>query len=227
MSTATSVAQNLSAAEDKAVRLDIFSDIACPWCYLGEARLDKALAQSGVRAEVRWRPFQLQPGLPPEGVPWRPFAERKFGDWERALYMFGDLKRLGEAEGLQFDFKNIAKANNTADAHRLVLYAEERALGREASHGLYRAYFEQGRDLNDLDVLTDLARVVGLDADDVGAYLESEKNADRVVASQAKAAELGIRGVPFYIFNGRIGMSGAQPTEVFVRALEQSLAEAS
>lgn len=227
MSTSISPAQETPSASGKTVRLDIFSDIACPWCYLGEARLDEALTRSGIQADVHWRPFQLQPGLPPTGVPWRPFAERKFGGWERALHMFGDLKKLGEAEGLHFDFENIAKANNTADAHRLVLYAEEQALGREAAHALYQAYFERGKDLNVFDTLINLAEDIGLDAEAVGAYLQSEENVDRVAASQAKAGELGITGVPFYIFNGRIGLSGAQPIDMFMRALEQALLESA
>ncbi len=207
------------AGTGESVRIDIFSDIACPWCYLGEARLNVALAETGVEAKVYWQPFQLQPDLPPRGISWRHFAERKFGSWERALAAFADLKRLGEADALNFNFENIAKANNTADAHRLVLYAEAQGLGREAAHDLYRAYFERGQDLNDLAVLADVATGLGLDAGMLTIYLQSDANCVRVSASQTEASRLGVSGVPFYIFNRQVGLSGAQPVEIFGRAL--------
>ena len=124
------------------ITIDLYADIACPWCYLGEARLQKALA---LRPELQvtevWRPFQLQPQLPPAGLPWRGFAEQKFGGWERARGMFGQLTQLGHVEGLAFDFEHIQKANNTADAHRLILFAEDdrqgSRRGRRAVQGLF------------------------------------------------------------------------------------------
>lgn len=207
------------------LRIDIFSDVACPWCYIGEARLKKALAESGVTAEMHWQPFQLQPGLPPEGVAWRPFAERKFGGWDGALKMFDQLSALGSAEGLSFRFTDIAKANNTEDAHRLILYAQEQGKGEAAAHALYKAYFEDGQDLNDLEVLVSLAETLGLNAKDVKLYLLSDENKDKVTASQTRANQLGISGVPFYVFNEQLGLSGAQPTETLVRALTYDFAQ--
>ena len=216
------------------MRIDIFSDIACPWCYLGEVRLKTALADAGITANIYWQPFQLQPDLPLEGVDWRLFAEKKFGGWQRALDMFEGLRELGAAEGLDYRFTDIAKANNTADAHRLVLLAEETeqgetglgetGLGEAMATRLYRAYFSEGKDLNNEAVLLALAEDVGLDRAKTAVYLQSDKNKARVQKSQLRAAELGVSGVPFYVFNERLGVSGAQSVEVFVRALKQARA---
>ena len=128
----------------------------CPWCYLGDARLKKALTQTKPNARIRWQPFQLQPDLPPEGVLWKPFAERKFGSWARALAVLEQVGAVGRAEGLDFHFADIAKANQTADAHRLILYAETYNKGERAARALYWAYFEAEEDLNDRAVLVRL-----------------------------------------------------------------------
>lgn len=198
------------------------ADVACPWCYLGDTRLEKALTQTGAKAQIRWRPFQLQPALPPEGVPWKGFAERKFGSWARALEVFAQVGALGREAGLTFRFTDIAKAN-TADAHRLILYAESYGKGEDADRALYQAYFTEGKDLNDAAVLVQLAATLGL-GDAVGAYFKSDKNRLQVAESQRRAATLGVSGVPFYIFNKRFTLSGAQPVKTFVSAVDQALA---
>lgn len=205
------------------LQIDVFADVACPWCYLGDARLEKALTQTGVEAQIRWRPFQLQPALPPEGLPWKGFAERKFGSWARALEVFAQVGALGREAGLTFQFADIAKANNTADAHRLILYAEPYSKGEDAARTLYQAYFTEGKDLNDAAVLVQLAATLGFGPDAVGAYLRSDEKRLQVAESQRLSATLGISGVPFYIFNERFALSGAQPVETFVSAVAQAL----
>jgi len=214
----------------KTIAIDLYADIACPWCYLGEAQLAAALAaRPEVTVTVRWQPFQLQPQLPPEGVAWRRFAEHKFGGWERALAAFEEVSRAGREAGLTFDFTGIQKVNNTADAHRLVLLAQTKGLGAAAAHELFRAYFGAGRDLNDPDVLLEVAEAVGLERGETRRYLESEENRDAVAASQLGAAELGIRGVPFYVLNSTYGVSGAQPAgawlEIFEHLPEEEMGE--
>ena len=204
------------------ITIEIYADIACPWCYVGEARLQKALAlRPELSVTETWRPFQLQPQLPPTGLPWRGFADKKFGGWERARGMFGQLTELGHAEGLAFDFENIQKANNTADAHRLILFAEDEGKSLAAADALFKAYFENSEDLNDLGVLLKVAERTGLERDQVEAYLKSDAGQVEVKASQQRAAELGISGVPFYVFNDAYGVSGAQPVEVFLDVFDQ------
>ena len=207
--------------------IDVFADIACPWCYIGERRLSAALgARPDLDAAVRWRPFQLQPDLPPGGLPWRPFAEEKFGGWERARAGFRHVERAAEPDGITFDFERIASAANTADAHRLVLFA--RGVGREweTARALFEGYFAGGRDLNEMDDLLALAASAGLDPDAAAAHLASDAGRDAVAESQRFARRHGIAGVPLTVFGGRLALSGAQPVEVFANALDQATAAA-
>ena len=128
--------------------IDVFADIACPWCYIAEKRLFTALSQSNYDATVRWRPFQLQPGLPPEGRPWRSFAEAKFGGWEQALEAFRHVERAAQDDGIAFDFERIATAANTTDAHRLILFARTHDREWAMASALFRGYFTDGLDLS-------------------------------------------------------------------------------
>ncbi len=208
------------------LQIEVYADIACPWCYVGERRLERALAQRPeLRVEWRWRPFQLQPDLPREGVPWEPFARAKFGGLERARMSFAHMRQVGEAEGIAFDFDRMTRAPNTADAHRLVLCARQHDLERAAADTLFRAYFSEGADVSDRDTLVRLGEQIGLDAQEVRGWLASEQGMEEVRRSQETAEQLGITGVPFYIFDGRFALSGAQPPEVFLRALDLASAE--
>jgi predicted DsbA family dithiol-disulfide isomerase len=205
------------------MKIEVFADIACPWCYIGERRLRKALeARPEVAVDLRWKPFQLQPQLPPEGVPWSEFAPKKFGGWERARMMFGHVAQAGAADGIRFDFDRVATAANTRDAHRLVLFAEERGRAWEAAEALFAAYFAEGRDLGDREELVEIGRQAGLDAEELRAMLEGSEYVADVEESQAFAERAGITGVPFVIFDDRLAVSGAQPVELFVRAIDEA-----
>ena len=201
--------------------IDVFADIVCPWCYVGERRLDRALTALNLpKLEWRWKPFQLQPQMPSEGLPWRAFAERKFGGWDRAEAAFNHV--LGAAQDdaeLAFDFDKIASAPNTVDAHRLVLWAETKGLGRAMASRLFRAYFAEGANLNDMKHLVALAEEVGLSEEAARTLLSADTYAAEVEHSQAEASELGVQGVPFYLINERYGISGAQSVEVMQRTL--------
>jgi predicted DsbA family dithiol-disulfide isomerase len=210
-----------------AMTIDVFADIACPWCYIGERRLFAALAEREIDATVRWRPFQLQPHLPETGVPWRSFAEEKFGGWERARTGFRRVEEAAAGDGITFDFEGIASAANTADAHRLILLA--RAHGREwaMAEALFQGYFAEGRNLNVKADLLAITASAGLDPEAAAAYLAGEAGRAEVVQSQADARQLGITGVPFTILDGRLGLSGAQPVEAFARALDEAVRSAA
>ncbi|GIV97621.1 MAG: DSBA oxidoreductase [Herpetosiphonaceae bacterium] len=203
------------------IQIDIFADIACPWCYIGERRLERALAlRPGLNVERRWRPFQLQPNLPRSGMPWHEFVQRKFGGLQRAQAMFNHVAAVGAAEGLTFAFDRMVSAPNTCDAQRLILFAEHQGCEWKAVDALFAAYFAQGRDLSRLDELVAIAAEIGLDAGQTRSYLMSDAGIAEVVESQEQAYVLGIQGVPFYIFDGRYAISGAQPVNVFLRALD-------
>ena len=203
--------------------LDVYADVVCPWCYIGERRLERALAlRPGIEIERRWRPFQLQPGMPEGGTPWQVYARRKFGGELNARGAFARLTAVGESEGIRFDFDRIASAPNTVDAHRLILLAGEMERGVQwrMVDALFEAYFSGGRNLNDHEELVEVAVGAGLDADEVRSYLAGEGGKAEVRASQEEAYGRGIQGVPFYVFDGGRTVAGAQPVEAFLQVLD-------
>jgi predicted DsbA family dithiol-disulfide isomerase len=201
--------------------IDVYADIACPWCYVGRARLQQALEQRpALDVTLRWRPFQLQPNMSPDGRDFRSVLANKFGGWEQAQQMFERIRTLGEEEGLEFNFDAIEVAPNTADAHRLVLWADEQDAGDAMATALFRTYFTEGRNVSATDVLVDCAVAAGLDADDARTMLKSSAYADAVRDSQQQAQRRGITGVPCYVFNNEHAVTGAQPAAVFAEALD-------
>ena len=208
--------------------IEVYSDVVCPWCYVGEKRLSKALAdRPDLEADVRWRPFQLQPGMPEGGLPWAEFSLRKFGGEDGAKAAFAQVTAAGEQDGINFEFEQIASAPNTVNAHRLILLAGHHGVQWELAGALFRAYFTEGKDLNDNGGLVDIASSVGLEATEVGEYLAGGEGVEDVRSSQEEAQKLGITGVPFYVFDGRYALYGAQPVQVFGEALDLVLDEAS
>jgi predicted DsbA family dithiol-disulfide isomerase len=207
--------------------IDVFADIACPWCYIGEKRLFSALGQRNYDATVRWRPFQLQPDLPSTGRPWRSFAEAKFGGWDRALGMFQRVEQAAEQDRIEFDFEGIASAANTTDAHRLILFAREYDREWDMASALFRGYFAEGLDLNDEDNLFAITAYTGLDTDAAADWLASDAGRTEVAESQQVAQRAGITGVPFTIIAGQLALSGAQPVETFLHALDRAADQAA
>lgn len=198
------------------MQIEVYSDVACPWCYIGERRLERALAaRPDMRAEVHWRPFQLQPGMPTEGVPWAEFAERKFGGIARAGGVFGQVVAAGEGEGITFDFTNMPKAPNTREAHRLIRHAADQGREWEVADALFGAYFTEARDITDRETLVAIAAGAGLDAAATRAFLASDEYAAEIAASQGAAHERGVDSVPLFVFNGRYALAGAHGAEVF------------
>lgn len=207
------------------IDIDVYADIACPWCYIGEQRLEQAIAlRPNLKVARCWQPFQLQPGLG-GGQDWRAFADSKFGSWERALESFEVVRQAAADTGINFDLEGIASAANTRDAHRLILFAREQGKEWEMARALFSAFFTQGRDLNARGELVRIAGEVGLDREAVSAMLSGEDYKVEVEASQQRAYSLGVRGVPFYVLNGKYGISGAQPLPLFLEALDQLAAE--
>ena len=203
--------------------IDVFADIACPWCYIGEANLAAALRERpGLRVERRWRPFQLQPGLPTTGTERDAFFEAKFGGRDRMDAAFAHVTRAGAAAGIRFDFHRLAGAPNTADAHRLVLFGREHDREFETADALFEGYFADGRDLNNEDDLVAIAERAGLPSAEARDLLRSDRLAADVAQSQTIAQRSGISGVPLYLFGERFALSGAQPVAAFVQALDRA-----
>ncbi|MGW0040650.1 DsbA family oxidoreductase [Rhodococcus sp. NPDC003348] len=210
------------------VVLEVWSDIACPWCYIGKKRFETALAQFPHRDQVQvvWRSYLLSPDTP-VGLR-RPeidaLVEMKGMPADQVKQMFAHVASTAAADGLTMDFETVIAAN-TFDAHRLVHFAGDR--GEDLMAALFRAHFEQGRVVDDRDELVAIAAEAGLDADAVRSALDSDAEADRVRDDLAQARALGISGVPFFVANRAIGVSGAQPVEVFTQLLEKAYADAS
>ncbi len=204
----------------KLIRVDVFSDIACPFCFIGDTRLTRVFkARPDLELEWVWHPFQLQPTMPERGMAWEIFSTQKFGGLEARRAAFATVIQAGQNEGISFDFETMPVAPNTASAHRLVLFASEFGLGKPMALALYKAYFSQAQDITDNLVLEQIAVQVGLDPSFVRAMLYGARFRQEVQDSQLEAQRLGISGVPFFIFNQRLALSGAQPSEVFEEVL--------
>lgn len=204
--------------------ISIFSDVICPWCFVGKRRLERALDELGLGATARieWLPFELNPDMPVGGMERASYRTRKFGA-ERAASLDDSMRETGRQEGIPFAFDRMLRTPNTRLAHILIAHAERQGRSGPLVEALFRAYFEQGRDIGDADVLTDIARSVGLDLDGAKAALGDPALAAHVVATEAQAAEIGVSGVPFFIVDRSWAMSGAQPSDQWVAALRQRL----
>jgi predicted DsbA family dithiol-disulfide isomerase len=170
---------------------------------------------------VRWLPFQLNPDLPASGMPRREYIERKWGPG-RGPEAYSRVAAVGKTLAIPFAFGNISVQPNTLDAHRLLTFAEREDRQDELAEVLFKAYFIDGENLTDRDVLADIAGRAGLDRDAAKAYLDSDEDRDLVLQADVQAREAGIGGVPFFIFNRRIGVSGAQEPDVLLQAMEQA-----
>jgi predicted DsbA family dithiol-disulfide isomerase len=207
------------------VKIEIWSDVVCPWCYIGKRRLEHALGEfehSG-DVEITWRSFQLNPDAPArEAVPTLDYLTRRFGP--QARDMTARVAELGRAEGLDLDF-GTALTVNTMDAHRVLHLAADHGLAGPAKERLLHAHFTEGADLSDPDTLAALLGEVGLDPDQVRAVAKGNEYADAVRADAEEAHELGANGVPFFVIDRKYGIPGAQPAEVFLGALRKAYAD--
>jgi predicted DsbA family dithiol-disulfide isomerase len=208
--------------EIEPLTIDIVSDVVCPWCYLGEKRLEQALAEEAGPVVVRWRPYQLDPTIPEGGLDRAEYMEKKFGKSGRLQSVHDNLTRLGAEVGLPFAFDKITRSPNTLDAHRLIRWAASAGVQSRVVDRLFEAYFVEGRDIGDRVVLTEIAAECGLDADLVERLLAEGADSEVVRQEVEQAQAMGVSGVPFFIFAGRLGVPGAQEPSV----LRQAMAEA-
>jgi predicted DsbA family dithiol-disulfide isomerase len=208
------------------MRIDVWSDLVCPWCYIGKRRLERALAELPHvhQVEIVHRSFQLNPSAPMGTTsPRRDYLRAKYG-WSptQAARIDADMEQRAAADGLEYHLTAEGLTGNTFDSHRLVHLARDRGRQNETLERLFRAYFTEQRSLFDKASLEALAVDAGLDADEACRVLAGHDYADAVSADAREAHALGVSGVPFFVFDRRVGLSGAQPVETFVAALEQA-----
>ena len=204
------------------VKLDILSDPICPWCYIGKANLDRALLDHPDHPfEIEWHPFQLNPDMPPEGMDRREYLETKFGGREQAVSVYARIEEAAVAAGLTLDLGGIKRTPNTMDAHRLIHWAGLEGRQTAVVSSLFRAYFEEGRDIGDRAVLLEIADAVGLDRAMTERLLDSDADLEDVAARDAHARERGVTGVPTFVVASAHAVPGAQPPELWARVIEE------
>jgi predicted DsbA family dithiol-disulfide isomerase len=211
-----------SAIAGSALVVDVVSDVVCPWCFIGKRKLERALsslrtAEPALDVTTRWHAFQLNPDLPAEGIPRRDYLARKFG--ARSADIYQRVQTVGAEVGIAFAFDRIERQPNTLDAHRLVMWAQAGGDAAPLVEALFAAYFIDGRAIGAREVLADIAHETGLEREEVLAFLVSDALVDATCAEDREAREVGVEGVPFFIFNGTIAVSGAHEPKMLLEAI--------
>jgi len=204
------------------VSVDVISDVICPWCYIGKRRLEKAVVAADVQVSVRWHPFQLNPTMPKEGISRKEYRTRKFGSWERSMELDAKVVAVGESEGIHFTFDKIFRTPNTVDAHRLIWIADQHGFQDAVVEALFRTYFTEGQDVGNRETLVDVGAETGLDRQVVETMLGCEEGMGAIAKAREITQQYGVNGVPFFIINQKITLSGAQDSETIVEAFQNA-----
>jgi predicted DsbA family dithiol-disulfide isomerase len=206
------------------MQIDVVSDTVCPWCFIGKRRLSRALEmRPEIAFDVQWRPYQLDPDIPREGVDRAGYMKAKFGDGPRIAAMGDALKAEGLRERISFAFEKIERRPNTIDSHRLIRWAANVGLQDAMVERLFAAYFLEGRDIGDAAVLEFLAADAGMDSLQVAELLDEDTDRAAVEREAKLAGEMGITGVPTFIFASKYVLSGAREPEVLVQVIDKAL----
>jgi predicted DsbA family dithiol-disulfide isomerase len=207
------------------IDVDLIADLACPWCYIGLVRLDRARAlRPDWPVRLRWWPFLLNPTLPPEGMDRSAYLRAKFGGDEAARQVYRRIVESAQGDGIAFAFERMKRTPNTILAQRLILFAEQQGRDEDLIRVLFRALFEEGRDIGHLGTLLELAEQAGLERAAGEAFLRSEEQAKEIVAGHQRAERLGVRGVPVFVVDRERAIAGAQPPEVLAGLLDVAAA---
>jgi predicted DsbA family dithiol-disulfide isomerase len=205
------------------IQIEVVSDVVCPWCYIGKRRLEKAVAELKDQFDVTitFSPFELNADMPVEGVNQKEYLTNKFGGEERYQKLTGHVTQVAAEEGLSFDYNKQEISPNTREAHRVIWYAQEEGKQPAVKEALMKAYFEEGIDLSKQENLIAIAEKAGLSKEKITSILDSTEGEAEVVFAEKMNQQRGISGVPFYIINNKYGVSGAQPSETFVKMLTE------
>lgn len=212
------------------MKLDIVVDTICPWCFIGKRRLEEAFESNlGQPVEISWRPFLLNPDMPDGGMDRQEYLSRKFGGEHRAERIYDNIRRAGEAAGIDFQFGDIKRTPNSVDSHRLIRFSEregDQAVTEKLVEILFEAYFLQGRDIGDIEVLTEIGETAGLDRKKLHDYLSGDQDRADIYRENEEAHRLGVTGVPCFILDNKYAIAGAQEAEVLRRMFQTAAAEA-
>ena len=202
------------------VKLDIISDPICPWCYIGKTRLDEALGQHPDHPfTIEWHPFQLNPDMPEAGMDRRAYLEGKFGGIEGAVKAYAPVVEAADEAGLKIDFEGMQRTPNTIDAHRLIHWAGIEGRQTAAVSALFKAYFEDARDIGDREVLADIADSIEMDAAVIAKLLASDADIEDIRKRDTHSREMGVQSVPTFIVAGQHAVPGAQPAALWAKVI--------
>jgi predicted DsbA family dithiol-disulfide isomerase len=208
------------------MQIDVISDTVCPWCYIGKRRLERAIAlRPQVEFDVRWRPFQLDPTTPPDGVDRKAYMERKFGSSDKIRPIHAALLEAGAHEGIAFAFEKIARAPNTINSHRLIRWSHSMGVQDQVVELLFKSYFTEGADIGQTEVLKRIGAEAGMDHELVEELLNSDADRELVEREDSLARKIGINGVPTFLIGGKVLVSGAQDTDQLVHVIDRVLSE--
>lgn len=207
------------------IRLDIISDPICPWCYIGKARLETALSRAGKAVfDIHWRPFQLNPDMPPEGMDRQAYLEGKFGKANAAAF-YGQIGEAALGSGLDVRFDQIKRTPNTVDAHRLIRWAGVEGVQHAVVSTLFVRYFRDGQDISDHAVLRDVAECCAMDPDAVSRLLSGDADRAEVVAEDTQFRSMGVSGVPCFLIDNRYVVNGAQEPDMWLQVIDDITAQ--
>ncbi len=210
------------------IKLDILSDPICPWCFIGKTRLEKALAaEEDHPFTIEWHPFQLNPDMPKDGMDRREYLETKFGGKENAVRVYGQIESAAIEDGLEIDFGAIKRTPNTIDAHRVIHWAGVEGKQNDVVNALFKAYFQDGRDIGNAEVLSDLADSAGMDAAVVAKLLASDSDIADIQNRDAHSRKMGVNSVPTFIVANQHAVPGAQPAEMWTKVIAELREQAS
>jgi len=204
--------------------IDVISDVICPWCYIGKRRLEKAVVAFDGPVKVRWLPFQLNPTLPTRGISRRDYRTARYGSWERSQEIDARVVAIGEREGIHFAFDRIERIPNTLDTHCLIWLADKQGVQDSVVEALFLAYFTEGRDISNRNTLLDVVAKAGLNRRKAEFVLNNADGLEAIRQADALAQRFEIGGVPFFIVNGTLILSGAEQPDTFLATFRQALA---
>jgi len=203
--------------------VEVISDVICPWCFIGKRRLERAIGDYEKPVTVRWHPFQLNPAMSKEGISRREYRIGKFGSWERSMQLDANIIAVGKEEGIRFDFDRMERTPNTLDAHRLIWLSDGEGIQDAVVEALFLAYFTEGRDISNQQTLIDVVADAGLDRTRAEATLNSDEGMDAITEASELSRRFRVDGVPFFIVNSEITLSGAQSPDAFLAAFNQAV----
>jgi predicted DsbA family dithiol-disulfide isomerase len=205
------------------IKVDIISDVVCPWCYIGKRRLEKAIYQlkDNYEFELHYKAFELNPHVPAEGFDQKTYLIKKFGSEARYHELTEHVTKVAATEGLKFDYSKQQTSPNTLNLHRIIWLAEKEGKQLQTVEAFFHAYFEKGIDLSKSENIIEVAAEAGLEKSKVQELLKNNEGTSEIQQQQIHNREIGVNGVPFYIINDKYAVSGAQPSSLFVKAFKE------